>query len=211
MTTSDFKTTKDISSLTGLRGFAALIVYISHCANHGLLPEFLGGGFGQVGVMLFFVLSGFLMAFLYLDKNPTEANVKEYCLARIGRVLPLYYALLLLSVLISTVIHSDLVFAFQFNSAGTILRALLLIDARYVFWTIPVEVQFYVIFLFLWYVKHKFGNTISIIFLPMLLTALSLAVYNFTGKIPQIVTTYIVAFQLGVLFHFTYYFLSSNK
>jgi len=55
---------KYIHTLTGLRGLAALIVFVSHSANVGLLPHFFGTGFGQVGVMIFFLLSGFLMSHL---------------------------------------------------------------------------------------------------------------------------------------------------
>ena len=57
---------KRIHTLTGLRGIAALLVFISHCGAQSILPSFLGKGFGQIGVMLFFVLSGFLMTHLYI-------------------------------------------------------------------------------------------------------------------------------------------------
>jgi peptidoglycan/LPS O-acetylase OafA/YrhL len=42
-----------IHSLTGLRGLAAMLVFISHSANDGFLPVYVGDGFGQTGVMLF--------------------------------------------------------------------------------------------------------------------------------------------------------------
>ena len=60
---------KEIGALTGLRGVAALIVFVSHGANEGVLPAMLGNGFGQIGVMIFFVLSGFLMGQLYLRRS----------------------------------------------------------------------------------------------------------------------------------------------
>ena len=71
-----------INSLTGLRGMAAFIVFISHCANQGMLPAIFSNGFGQIGVMLFFILSGFLMGHLYLDKEANSDSVKLYLLAR---------------------------------------------------------------------------------------------------------------------------------
>jgi len=46
---------------------ATFIVFISHCANQGMLPAMFGNGFGQVGVMLFFILGGILMDHLYLS------------------------------------------------------------------------------------------------------------------------------------------------
>ena len=84
-----------INSLTGLRGVAAFIVFISHCSNQGMLPDVLGDGLGQIGVMLFFILSGFLMAHLYLDKEASVNNIKNYLVARVGRIFPLYFLLIL--------------------------------------------------------------------------------------------------------------------
>ena len=142
-----------IHTLTGLRGLAALLVFISHSANLSLLPSFLGSGFGQIGVMIFFVLSGFLMSHLYINKDFHRENVKSYALARIGRVFPLYFILLFISILISKYFYTD--FVYNFNASTELVRALTLVEAPYVFWTIPVEVQFYIVFLGFWFLYKK--------------------------------------------------------
>jgi len=56
-----------INSLTGLRGMASFIVFISNCANQGMLPAMSSNGFEQMGVMIFLILSGILMDYLYLS------------------------------------------------------------------------------------------------------------------------------------------------
>src|ERR1700726_3367243 len=78
--------------LDGLRGLAAYLVVLSHVSNKSNLWDTLfGAGGGQIGVMLFFVLSGYLMGVLYLDRPFTFAEVRAYVVRRIGRVLPLFY------------------------------------------------------------------------------------------------------------------------
>lgn len=38
-----------IDALNGLRGFAALAVFVSHAGNAGIIPQILGRGAGQMG------------------------------------------------------------------------------------------------------------------------------------------------------------------
>ena len=65
---------KNIPQLDGLRGAAAMIVVLAHAGNLGLIwrnPQS-----GHIGVMLFFALSGFLMAWLYghpLQAHPSQS------------------------------------------------------------------------------------------------------------------------------------------
>ena len=60
----------EIRKLNTLRGLAALIVFITHFSDiTNWLGGVLGGGSGAYGVMLFFLLSGFLMTYLYLERD----------------------------------------------------------------------------------------------------------------------------------------------
>ncbi len=88
---------RNIKALTGLRGFAALLVFVTHASHQrSFLPRSVHI-YGQVGVMLFFVLSGFLLGYLYLERSPSRKQLIRYSAARIGRVVPLYLAVVLLS------------------------------------------------------------------------------------------------------------------
>jgi len=88
--------TARIPSLDGLRGLAAYIVVVSHVSNAtGLWDKNFGNGAGQIGVMIFFVLSGFLMGHLYIGREWSLDAVKRFCVSRVARVFPLYLALVI--------------------------------------------------------------------------------------------------------------------
>lgn len=86
-----------IKSLTGLRFFAALWVVLLHFATH---QHTLSGpsqihhlfNHGQLGVALFFVLSGFVLGYTYLDKAMAgKLDKKSFYIARFARVYPVFF------------------------------------------------------------------------------------------------------------------------
>jgi peptidoglycan/LPS O-acetylase OafA/YrhL len=80
-----------ILSLTGLRFFAAAIVVMFHFArplNAGLL-NFISHG--AVGVMVFFVLSGFILTYSYSQEpGVVRGDLKSFWVARFARLYPVY-------------------------------------------------------------------------------------------------------------------------
>jgi peptidoglycan/LPS O-acetylase OafA/YrhL len=87
----------DIPSLTGLRGAAAWLVVIAHTDGYfaTLQPEWLEYGWrtcANVGMMLFFVLSGFVIHYNYGVSVRTFRlfALKSFALARFARLYPLY-------------------------------------------------------------------------------------------------------------------------
>jgi peptidoglycan/LPS O-acetylase OafA/YrhL len=89
-----------IISLDGLRGIAASMVIATHYLN-GIERHTFGKaiapyvGFGATGVDLFFVLSGFLLTGILLDRRHSPNYYSSFYLRRACRIFPLYYALLL--------------------------------------------------------------------------------------------------------------------
>lgn len=86
-----------IPSLDGLRALAVLLVIVSHW------PFWPGGGVsaikwrcGEVGVQLFFVISGFLITTLLLRevRRTGEVNLRQFYLRRTLRIVPVYLAYL---------------------------------------------------------------------------------------------------------------------
>ena len=89
-------------ALTGLRAVAAIMVFLYHNRKYwrGWLPELVIRIFNEfhTGVSLFFVLSGFLIAYTY-QEAPLNST-KQYCkylLVRLVRIFPVYLIILLIS------------------------------------------------------------------------------------------------------------------
>ena len=136
-----------IASLDGLRGFAAILVVVSHLPNMGL-EDTVAPQSGTFGVMIFFVLSGFLMGHLYLFKPFDLPAVFHYITARVARVLPLFYAVIIISFILSRIIGKD--YPYYLDATATV-RHLLMHGSQYVFWSIPPEVEFYFVFVVIWF------------------------------------------------------------
>jgi peptidoglycan/LPS O-acetylase OafA/YrhL len=114
----------NISSLTGIRFFAAFHVVVYHNAQHleSLVPAslpFLGNYLhtGYTGVNLFFVLSGFILAYTYCDPDrPPTVPAERFWVARFARIYPVYA--------LGLVLVAPLVFG-HFLSSNDEFRALL--------------------------------------------------------------------------------------
>ncbi len=138
----------EIRKLNSLRALAALIVFFTHFSDiTNWLGGSLGGGSGAYGVMLFFLLSGFLMSHLYLDKEFIKSNIIGYFLARVGRVLPLYLVIVFCSYLLTQYGSDSLYNITDFNM---LMGHLLFIYGESVLWSIPAEIQFYFLFIVFW-------------------------------------------------------------
>lgn len=101
-------------NLNGLRFIAALLVLIHHAEQIKFqykLSNYWDVKFvrniGQLGVILFFVLSGFLITYLLLkEKELTKTiSVKQFYMRRILRIWPLYYLLICLALFVFPHFH----------------------------------------------------------------------------------------------------------
>lgn len=85
------KDEREILSLTGLRFVAALYVFIFHIhirwplSSHGFVKKFFDQG--AVGMSIFFMLSGFVLAYRYADGR---SSLKDYLINRFARIYPIY-------------------------------------------------------------------------------------------------------------------------
>jgi len=145
-------------ALTGIRCVAVCMVFIYHNRKywygwlHPLVMRFANEC--HIGVTLFFVLSGFLIAYTYQSKPMQSANSYwRYCLVRCARILPLYWVILTVyyldkhygnchfSVLTYTLAHG---FSDVHNLDG-INQA----------WSLTVELNFYLLAPFLFFLQQK--------------------------------------------------------
>lgn len=85
------KDEKEILSLTGLRFVAALYVFLFHIhirwpiSSHSFAKNVLDQG--AIGMSLFFMLSGFVLAYRYADRRTT---LRDYFINRFSRIYPVY-------------------------------------------------------------------------------------------------------------------------
>lgn len=144
----------EIRKLNMLRGIAALNVVVSHYSNEtGILWGALGHGAGQFGVMLFFMLSGFLMSYLYLNIEFNITNIQNYAVARIARVIPLFLFVVLMSYFFQVIGIKGVLYDIQ--NLKSLISNLALLSGTSVLWTIGPEIQFYIFFIFLWFLTAK--------------------------------------------------------
>lgn len=158
-----------IPALDGMRGCAALLVLLAHL--HALhLPFPINNRIGDYGVMLFFVLSGFLMGHLYLPRTPDRDAIVSYAAARVARIIPLYGAVAVISFLFYTLVDRN--FPYEVD-ALQLVRLFTMTSSEAIFWSIGPEFQFYFLFPFLWLAFHLRGTarkiTLGLIALAIIL------------------------------------------
>ncbi|WP_241165039.1 acyltransferase family protein [Citrobacter freundii] len=146
-----------LSSIQAFRGIAAILVMLFHY-YHFLGPEIKDFGYslffnGRIGVPVFFVISGFIMA--YTTNSHGFGKAYSFAMSRIIRIVPLYFFCTLIYLLILNISLSDLS---QVNNIELIKRSLLFypltningptygFSIMPVGWTLNYDMLFYAIF-----------------------------------------------------------------
>ncbi len=213
-----------------VRLFAALIVFVGHLNYEYLVGSIFGAthlpGLGPDAVMVFFVLSGFIISDVVKRR---ESVLTEYVSARISRLLSIAWPALLITLMcdqIGQAINPDYYQgAWWFNDSHFIPRLgvnLLLLNQLWFFdvgafsngpfWSLGYEAFFYAIFVAIGFnVKHRklllmllcliAGPKILILF-PIWLSGYYL--YNYVTKTHLSLVTSIILFVLSVLLYITY-------
>jgi len=183
----------DTDFITGLRAIAATLVVIIHTgafADFGLIGQAITNA-GKYGVDIFFVISGFTIAKTFSD----APNYRSYLTRRIMRILPLYWLIISVAMLLwlsgafslphwmvqlgakpdfyNYVMHLSMLSYLDYRTANSLIG---------VEWSIPIEVFWYVCLPPL----IHFGKTISktigmVLFLVILTGLLSYASKKFLG------------------------------
>ncbi len=154
-------------ALDGLRGLAALLVYIFHYGGGLKSPYLVVRLFGElsaagwVGVELFFVLSAFLITGIFLDslRNPhARHRIRNFYARRILRLFPLYYATLAICAIAMLAmghgfkdvrgLYLYVFFLQDLPRLATIARQVSTLPLFH-FWSLALEEQFYILWPFL--------------------------------------------------------------
>jgi len=157
-------------NLNGLRFIAALLVIVHHVEQlksiYGMPNDFSSTFvqiIGELGVVLFFVLSGFLITYLLLVEE-TRTNtiaIKNFYLRRILRIWPLYFLIVIVAMVIlpnvsmftlpgydRATIYEDLpskVFLYIFFLPNLVSPLFGVVPYASLTWSIGTEEQFYLI------------------------------------------------------------------
>lgn len=174
-----------LGALDALRGVAILLVVMGH-----YLPGRLVTGWGEAilkpfavgGVILFFLLSGFLIE-RNLNRN---ADAVVYGLRRAFRLLPAYWV----AIPVLLLVHRGLLGDTSFSAPRDVLANLLLISdvmraplISAVFWTLLIEVKFYLLAPFI----VRLGRP-AVLAAPYALMALNGAVVARRGEASALLT-----------------------
>jgi len=190
--------------LESLRGVAAFVVLVHHAAGAtGVLQDtalpksvfipamiwatLLHGG---AAVMLFFVLSGFVMGLnIDLTRGLTARLFAEFILRRILRLYPVVFVSIAFAIVIFHYIGGR-----HFSLDETVdLLLVRAIDVNPPLWSIKVEAAVSVIYPFLLLVVVRGGNSARGLILPVAISC------YFMGYGPQMILLYLIAFVLGLL------------
>ena len=151
---------KHIPALDGVRAIAVLIVICFHFCQ-GFSHEanaFVGkiAVWGQTGVDLFFVLSGFLITGILLDSKGSAHFLRNFYVRRILRIFPLYYITLLSLYLVLPILHLNqwtpfshsVWFWFYMQNVPATFAPELASGPNH-FWSLAVEEHYYLVWPFI--------------------------------------------------------------
>lgn len=164
---------KQVNIIDSLRAFAALSVCLFHfiCTTVGMeYPSMITSFFsyGQHGVLVFFVISGFIIPWSMYYRNYRLGSVLKFMAKRLVRLEPPYLASILLILVIAFVktrFHIGTESAEELSAARIGLHFGYLINffpeykwLNNVYWTLAIEFQYYLVmsFLYLLFVHHSF-------------------------------------------------------
>lgn len=135
------------ASLDGMRAVSVFLVASSHAVDRTTLPVLWRCDYGNLGVRIFFVISGFLITSLLLREREQTGGIdlQEFYIRRFFRIFPTYYAFLFV---VALLIPTGLLIA---HFGGLLSSATFVSD--YIFpagtlgntWSLAVEEQFYLL------------------------------------------------------------------
>ena len=161
-----------LSFADGLRGLAALWVVLFHLAEghhietiKNVIPKLAYNivfGWGHLGVAVFFVLSGFVMALTAHKVKFNTANACKFIARRLTRLAPPYYFAIIFALIFIFIKSKALHTAYMPPIASDLFKHAFFVQDLFntpqinvVFWTLCIEVQFYIAFaLLVWFADY---------------------------------------------------------
>jgi peptidoglycan/LPS O-acetylase OafA/YrhL len=191
---------QELRALTGLRFFAAFYVFIFHIhirwpiIDDGFFANLLSQG--AIGMKIFFMLSGFILAYRY---GGSIILKRDYIVSRFARIYPIYAVALFTAIpALYFQIGNDLrfgIFSAIIQVVISVMTSILMIQAWFPMlfgflnnsasWSLSVEAFFYMMFMF--FIEYfssldSKGNTIWIFVLYIFALIPAIAYYAFENR-----------------------------
>ncbi|MDR5020343.1 acyltransferase [Yersinia rochesterensis] len=175
-----------LDSIQVLRGVAALLVvlfHFRHFVNDVYPLKDLGDRlflFGEAGVDLFFVISGFII--VYSSKSREKNTFSEFAIKRLFRLYPIYFIVLTFYLIsyrdevftISNIIKSYLLIPIDFNGKGPWFG----LSIIYTAWTLSYEAYFYIVFSIAIFINHKHRALVCAVAILLIMAMSQLHLYD---------------------------------
>lgn len=190
-----------------LRATAAIMVVMHHTFPHyaamGITLPFLESlaNWGFVGVDIFFIISGFIMAYTTFNKPRGVQSAKTFIQHRLFRIYLGYIPFLLIMILVlwhfnpEKLTHLDIVGSFSLLNANMYQLVLP------VSWSLSFELYFYLLFLATFFISLQKLYTYLPLFTILLLGLVLFATYSDSLPISFFYSSFLLEFFLGVLLY----------
>jgi peptidoglycan/LPS O-acetylase OafA/YrhL len=196
--------------LDALRGLAALAVVVFHYTTRydnlyghpPLVPDF---RWGEYGVQLFFIISGFVI-FMTLERTRSS---RDFLVSRASRLYPVYWAAVIVTFVVTTVFSLPGLENTPFEALVNLTMLQRLFGVPHVddaYWTLTVELAFYGL-MWLAFVTRQLGRIEMLGALWLLLMVVTEALSALTGFAPPrpvanfLLLTHGNLFFAGILFY----------
>lgn len=201
---------KRIAGLDGIRALAISLVLVSHFYEGS--PEVRRLSLGHWGVMIFFILSGFLVSRILIAQRdrPLTKALKNFFMRRALRIFPLYYLSILIFSMMGVHFGDEIWYHLTYTTNFFIVNHQGFLAPH--FWSLAVEEQFYVTLPFVAFIARPKSLPWFVLFI--FLTGVFFRIYYTLGDYPRydrLLWSNTDALGLGILLALTESKLISTK
>lgn len=206
--------------MDGLRGVAAIAVVLFHLPGYHISRADFDAAFpdrldsilarGQFGVHVFFVLSGFVIAYSLRHITITVDSAWRFIARRSLRLDPPYWIFLITCASLGITVNGN-VSAFDVLGHLAYLEFILRLDIiDNVFWTLCIEIQWYLFYLVVLLVSQRTRIPVSLITLPLLFVSLPLSTDSPFGRYNDATIPWYLQSNTSLLANYVYFYLGST-
>lgn len=199
-----------LESIQILRGIAAWMIVIYHFIKHFNYSKSISVSssfYGQLGVDIFFVISGFIMALIL---STTHRTTKDFLMNRVIRIVPTYWFWTMMMLIVGFLINdinilnttnSSLLMSLFFITHNHPSEFLDFYPVLSVGWTLNIEMFFYILIAFVLFFKLSPSKTLFIVGFTLLSFVVVYKMYHIEFYKEVIGNARLLEFMFGIILH----------